>query len=267
MRVAPGDFWSAALRQRGVEAYGVDASKFAISKVPDEVAEYCWDGSLTDPLPQRYDLIVCIEVVEHLTPADGETALQNMCNATDRLLLSTTPEDYAEATHLNVRPPDYWASLLAEQGFLHDLDGGDLWPLFPWAAVYERAAATAPVVVRRYERELWETRKEITQVRAKVIELEGELERATSADPGDALVAAQAEVLRLREDLLNARDAVIGNESALGEALGRLHAFEHLVNRYRDSADRLDAVLTSQSWRLTQKALAPYRRLRGVAGR
>jgi len=261
-----------ALRQRGVEAYGLDVSKFAISQVPDEVADYCWEGSLLDPLPERYDLVVCIEVIEHLGAADGEVALRNICNSTDRLVLSSTPDDYGEATHLNVQQPDYWASMLAELGFVHDLDGDELSPLPHWAAVFERVPVTAPNLVRRYERRLWGARQEVAAVRANIMGLEAELESDRS--DADRLEETEAEIvrlreeqLRLREDLLNARDAVIGHEAALGEALGRLRANEHVVNRYRDAADRLDAVLSSQSWRLTQKALSPYRRLRGFVGR
>ncbi len=43
------------LRKRGVEAYGVDISEFAISQVHDDIKASCWVGSVTDPLPQRYD--------------------------------------------------------------------------------------------------------------------------------------------------------------------------------------------------------------------
>src|SRR5581483_5447782 len=45
-----------ALRDRGVEAAGVDISEYAIGKVREDVRCHCWIGSLTDPLPQRYDL-------------------------------------------------------------------------------------------------------------------------------------------------------------------------------------------------------------------
>lgn len=249
-----------ALRERGVEAYGVDISPYAIAQVPEEVKPYCWEGSLLDPLPDRYDLVVCVEVIEHLTPADGAAALANLCAATDRLVLTSTPDDYAEATHLNVQQPDYWAGALADLGFLHDLEGDELSPLPPWAAVYERSTVTAPALARRYERRLWEYRREVHAVRDQIIALENELEELTSGRP----LALEADVVRLEEALLNARDAAIGHEVALGEALGTIRAMEQQVSRYRDAAERLDAVLGSTTWRITQKALSPYRRLRGI---
>src|SRR5215218_4972349 len=50
-----------ALRERGVEAWGIDVSEYAISQVHESVSEYCTVGSLAEPLPRRYDLIVSIE--------------------------------------------------------------------------------------------------------------------------------------------------------------------------------------------------------------
>src|SRR5262245_43923444 len=54
------------LRARGVDAWGVDISEYAIGQVHESLRPYCWVGSLAEPLPQRYDLIVCIEVLEHM---------------------------------------------------------------------------------------------------------------------------------------------------------------------------------------------------------
>ena len=60
----------AALRDLGVEAYGVDVSEYAISRVREDVRPYCKVGSLVEQLPEglpaKYDLVVTIEVLEHL---------------------------------------------------------------------------------------------------------------------------------------------------------------------------------------------------------
>ena len=55
-----------ALRKRGVDADGFDISEFAISEVDESIAPYCRVATLTDPIDRRYDLITCIEVLEHL---------------------------------------------------------------------------------------------------------------------------------------------------------------------------------------------------------
>lgn len=116
----------AALRDRGVEAYGVDISEYAISKVREDVKPYCAVGSLTDPLPgsfpKHFDLVTSIEVLEHLYAQEGNVALKNLCALTDCIIFSSTPDDFTEPTHVNVQQREYWARLFAEAGFYDDLN-------------------------------------------------------------------------------------------------------------------------------------------------
>ena len=66
------------LRDRGIEAFGIDSSEYAISQVDDSIKDYCKVGSILDPLERKYDLIVCIEVIEHLFEEDSKKALENL---------------------------------------------------------------------------------------------------------------------------------------------------------------------------------------------
>ncbi|MGQ0805176.1 MAG: class I SAM-dependent methyltransferase, partial [Actinomycetota bacterium] len=164
-----------ALRNLGVDASGVDVSSFALGKVHDSIKEHVWEGSLTEPLPRRYDLITCIEVLEHLPAPEAELALANLCNATDRLLFSSSPFDYAEPTHVNVRPPEEWSEMLARHGLVRDVDF-ELSPLVPWAALYRRTDAPLAGVVRDYDRSWWRLKYELHEVRGSVLELQRRLE-------------------------------------------------------------------------------------------
>src|SRR5512140_377293 len=49
------------LRARGVDAMGLDISEYAIGQAHEDIRPFCQVGSVTDPLPRRYELIVCIE--------------------------------------------------------------------------------------------------------------------------------------------------------------------------------------------------------------
>ncbi len=109
-----------ALRDRGVEAYGIDLSEYAISEVRRDIRRNCRVASLVDPIAERFDLIVCIEVLEHIPEEIAPRVIANLCRSTDDILFSSTPDDFAEVTHVNVRPRSYWNALFAEQGF--DLD-------------------------------------------------------------------------------------------------------------------------------------------------
>ncbi|HEV2726913.1 MAG TPA: methyltransferase domain-containing protein, partial [Solirubrobacterales bacterium] len=121
-----------ALRKRGIEASGIDVSEYAISQVHESVAEHCRVASLTEPLAGRYDLVTCIEVLEHIPPEQADAAIANLCAASDQLLISSSPTDFAEPTHLNVQPPEFWSAALAREGFYREVDR-DLSYLTPWA--------------------------------------------------------------------------------------------------------------------------------------
>ena len=97
-----------ALRTRSVECFGLDFSAYAIEQVYAPIKPFCRQASVTDPLRERYDLVVCSEVLEHLNGADAETAIANFCAHSDDILFSSSPFHFAEATHVNMRPPGYW---------------------------------------------------------------------------------------------------------------------------------------------------------------
>jgi SAM-dependent methyltransferase len=153
-----------ALRERGVEAWGIDVSDYAIRQVHVDVRAYCAVGSITEPFARTYDLITCIEVLEHLPRTDGLGAIENLCRHTDDILFSSTPHDYAEATHFNVQPPEYWAERFAQHGFYHDLDF-DATFLTPWAMRFRRRNDAAHRITRDYERHLWRLQRENQELR------------------------------------------------------------------------------------------------------
>lgn len=201
------------LRDQGVEAYGVDISQYAIQNVHPSVKPYCWVASITDAFPQKYDLIVSIEVLEHLSPEDARTAVENICRHTDDVLFSSTPNDYKEATHFNVMPPERWAELFALQGFFRDIDF-DASFLTPWATRYRRQKETIHHLVLDYERKFWQLWKENVDLRQLAGETRQELFKTTQK-----LTAAERQIQQLEQGL----QAVHASRSwQLLESLARL---------------------------------------------
>jgi 2-polyprenyl-3-methyl-5-hydroxy-6-metoxy-1,4-benzoquinol methylase/glycosyltransferase involved in cell wall biosynthesis len=114
-------FW-----RRGVQAYGIDLSEYAIGQVPEDLKGFCAVKSVLESLPEgfphTYDLITCIEVLEHLSHDEGQVAVKNMASKTRCILFSSTPhDDLSEPTHVNVQPVIYWLQSFAEVGFYPDL--------------------------------------------------------------------------------------------------------------------------------------------------
>lgn len=112
------------LRDRGVQAWGSDISEYAIQNVRQDIRPYCRTGSITKALPRhvdRYDLVACIEVLEHLTADEADRAIANMTAVSDVILFSSSPSDFNEPTHINVRAPIDWLQLFSARGFSPDL--------------------------------------------------------------------------------------------------------------------------------------------------
>lgn len=111
-----------ALVDRGVDAVGFDISEFAISQAREDMRDRLKVHPITEPIPlrdeKRYDLAICIEVLEHLPPEQTEIAIKNLCACADRIIFSSTPDDFDEPTHFNVRATEEWLGLFAQQGFL-----------------------------------------------------------------------------------------------------------------------------------------------------
>ncbi len=126
------------LRARSVAAWGIDISEYAIGQVHDSVKTYCRVGSITAPFGQRYDLITCIEVLEHLSQTESEQALANLCAHSDDIIFSSSPDDHETESHFNVQPATYWITQFAQHGFFHD-QAFDASFITPWAMRFRRA--------------------------------------------------------------------------------------------------------------------------------
>jgi hypothetical protein len=222
------------LRDLDVDASGLDASE-----------------TLGAPLERKYDLVLCIDVLEQLSPADTEAALENLCASTDRVVFSSTPFEYAEPANVNVQAPEDWSAQIARQGFVRNLEY-DASFLTPWAALYERSHTLLPEVVRTYDRAWWQLRLEVRQVREKVLELQAQLEEGSGA--------VAEENLRLREELLLSRDELVGHEARLGEALGRIEVLESELRRHQDALADANRILGSR----TGRVLRAWHRVRAL---
>jgi SAM-dependent methyltransferase len=165
------------LRDRGVEAFGLDLSTYAIEHVHGPVKPFCRAGSITDDLGGDYDLIVTIEVMEHMPPRDAEAAIANICAHTSDVLFSSSPVDYREPTHVNVHPPEHWAEQFARHGFYRDVDY-DATYILPWAVRFRRRVEPAHRLVREYERRFWELQREAADARSYSAEIQRKLAEA-----------------------------------------------------------------------------------------
>ena len=143
-----------ALRDLGVDAYGVDVSEYAISQVREDIRPYCrvCDAVRDFPkdFPERFDCISSIEVAEHLYEEDAQPFIHMLCSHANRIVFSSTPDDFKEPSHFNVQQQEYWAKRFAQEGFLHDLNI-DLSFLSPQAIAFQKEEKTYLRLIEDYE--------------------------------------------------------------------------------------------------------------------
>lgn len=103
--------WGAAFKARGAEVFGIDSQASPV--IPHA------DADLEKPLPDlgEFDLAVCLEVAEHLTPGRGPSFVADLCRLAPVVMFSAAIPGQGGTGHLNERWPGYWQGFFNEQGF------------------------------------------------------------------------------------------------------------------------------------------------------
>jgi SAM-dependent methyltransferase len=255
-----------AFCEQGIDAYGVDVSQHAIETAHPDVAARLSVGS-AEVIVGSWDLITCIEVLEHMAPTAADQAIDSMCSASDRVLVSSTPFDFSEPTHVNVREPPAWAASFAERGFFRRTDV-DLSFLAPWAVLFERADLTRRDLVYRYEQYAYPMRVEVLEKRTALRDAHRKIDEPSDlqsrlADVQSQLDEVSAANLELRHNLLTSRDHAIGTEAEAAQWRIRYEQMDgELGEARRHLADTLDMVYGSITWRVGKGIVGPFSRLR-----
>jgi SAM-dependent methyltransferase len=238
------------LWDRGVEAHGRDISDWAISQARADVRPWCAVGSLVDPIEGEYDLITCIEVLEHIAEDDALHVIASLAASAPRILFSSTPTDLDEPTHINVRPTSYWLSRWAEVGFAASVTH-DAGYIAPHAYLLERSdegrsprdiVAFADRI--RHRVALAQTGGDLRSVRAELSESErGRLELQAAL----AQSMAQTEHVRATWEVAvrEARDASLRETEMAGRERELRCTAERELARARAELDGLSELLQS----------------------
>ena len=205
-------------------------------------AEVTDAGQAVDLPDGRWDLVTCLNLLEHLSAIQAERLIDGVCARSDMVLVSCTSGAYFTPDPSTPR----WAAAFAERGFFRRLDA-DFTVVAPWAVVFERGTPSARDIAFRYELLLQRVATELARI---------ERHGGGHADGSDAEV--QREVAELRHHVLTSRDFAIGAEAEIA----RLQAE---CQRYKEA---LEAVYTSTSWLVIRRGIAPIvKRLKGITRR
>lgn len=111
-----------ALRDLGIEAYGVDASEYAVANAHPDIKEFITLG-LAEALTHgdsSFDVVTCFDTLEYLTPRDVPRAIKNLLAIAKRYVILCIPTKKApgdlDASHNTIRPRQWWVERFEKYG-------------------------------------------------------------------------------------------------------------------------------------------------------
>jgi len=111
--------WLKALEDHGItHVYGIDGvdipeGDLLVSRSKFQVVDLRTEWRL----PQRYDLIICMEVAEHLEEQYAESLVRTICLHSDRAVFSAACPGQEGQNHVNCQWPQYWQAKFNKCGY------------------------------------------------------------------------------------------------------------------------------------------------------
>ena len=125
------------MRRRGIESWGLDYSRYALSQAPEDVRENLRFFDLTKRDlsffgSKTFTLLSCFETLEHIEEQYCAQAVQHLWSllrpggtAALAICVEGQPGWDTDPTHVTVRPREFWDSHLANVGFEPDHQAED----------------------------------------------------------------------------------------------------------------------------------------------
>lgn len=105
--------WGAAFAAAGCNVIGFEGD-YVEAVIPAVVADLEQPGSFSG---ERFDLAVCLEVAEHLSPGRADSLIEDLCAVAPVVLFSAAVPGQPGNGHVNCQWPSYWTALFKAQGF------------------------------------------------------------------------------------------------------------------------------------------------------
>ncbi len=112
--------WLAAFIENGVtDITGVDGDYIDRDKlyIPQE-AFHAHNLSSPFNLERRFDLVICLEVAEHLPESNADSFVESLCQLGPAVVFSAAIPYQGGTNHLNEQWQDYWVSKFANNGYV-----------------------------------------------------------------------------------------------------------------------------------------------------
>jgi SAM-dependent methyltransferase len=146
------------LHELGVDVHGIDYAQASQDLAPEAIRDRITIGEVTDAgiEQQGFDLVICREVMEHLTVVQVRETVRQVCGASSRFayvttrfhpdpgtLLDFTTQFDVDPSHITLLAKDFLRVLFVLEGFRHraDLEAKMDWAGKDRVLVYERVGS------------------------------------------------------------------------------------------------------------------------------
>lgn len=122
--------WLKVFQDSGVtDITGFDGAHLDLSKVVVDKSRIVIKDLEKEIVSDRtFDLVISLEVAEHISGKNAETFVKSLCNLGQTIVFSAAVPCQGGQNHLNEQWPDYWQNLFAKHGYtMHDVLRSRFW--------------------------------------------------------------------------------------------------------------------------------------------
>lgn len=111
--------------ERGKAGLGIDGSSVCLQFMTPAIRSETIILDVGKPfyVGDTFELVICLEVAEHLPPSQADTLVNNLFNhCGEWLYFSAATPGQGGHNHLNEQPHEYWIEKIRSRGFEYHLD-------------------------------------------------------------------------------------------------------------------------------------------------
>ncbi len=110
--------WASVARSLGCTVTGLDGAHVPVDQRLIGAAEFIETDLLSFRGIGRFDLAICLEVVEHLPESHADQIVAGLCDSADVILFSAAIPLQGGENHINEQWPTYWQGKFAARSFV-----------------------------------------------------------------------------------------------------------------------------------------------------
>lgn len=110
--------WLKIFEENQCEVFGIDGDYVAVKDLVIESNKFKpYNLNLEYNLQTKFDLVISLEVAEHILPENAKIFIESMCLHGDVILFSAAIPGQEGTLHYNEQYNDYWIDLFSQNGY------------------------------------------------------------------------------------------------------------------------------------------------------